>query len=398
MSRRLKVAIYQVDGEEPTLVSALQDIEGLRVVGQWDGSCDLIPTTKQTRPDVLAVLLNGSSAEQLLEEMISLAKEQPNLAIIGVGLPNDPALLRNAMRAKLSELLDLPVEPERLLEALEGVMQQQAERASGRLIAVCGTGGGCGATTIAANLAVELTKRGSSPVVVVDLDIRRGQIATMFDVSPSFTLAELSQQSEEYDERVFNSGLAKHDSGVLILARPRDPEESPVSLVKVSAILNGLLEYYDWVIVDGMAHSNMTTRIVQDLADDMLLVTQPVVTSVRNATQIVSTLSTAFNQDRLHVVVNRVPKKLGVITLEKISEILKRPVYSKIPEDPEAVNGAINVGIPLAQHAAGSKARLAIRAMAAQLAGARSDSGTESSSGSVVGWLKERLRKPKAEI
>src|SRR5262249_58018973 len=115
-----------------------------------------------------------------------------------VGLANDADLLRRAMRAGLGELIELPVDPEKLLAALQIVAERHGGRSSGRLIAVRGTGGGCGGTTLAANLAVEMAKLDCGRTAIVDLDLQFGQIAMMFDVSPAFTLAELAQQSEEY--------------------------------------------------------------------------------------------------------------------------------------------------------------------------------------------------------
>jgi pilus assembly protein CpaE len=341
---------------------------------------------------VVAALLNGPSAAKVIERAGALIKSHPQLTVLGVGLAAEPELLRAAMRAKLTELVDLPVDPEKLLTALQSVAEKVAQMPSGRLVAVRGTGGGCGASTIAANLAVELAKRDGNRVAVVDLDLRYGQIATMFDLSPSFTLSELAQQSEEYDERVLNSALAKHESGVAVLARPRDPEASSISLVKLSAILNALIETFDWVLVDETARNDLTSRIVQDLADELLLVTQLVVPSVRNASQIINGLSSGFNLDRLKVLVNRVPRKPVTVTVEKVTEILRRPVFAQIPEDWETVSRCINLGVPLAQQAPDSKVRDAIRVLAAELAGEAPRKGEAAGSGSMMGWLKN-LRK-----
>src|SRR5262249_19150649 len=146
------------DGEDPSLRSALLNIEGLRIVGDWDKTCDLPALVRQARPRVLAVLLNGPSAPSILDTVSGILKESAGIKILGIGLPNDPDLLRAAMRARLNELIDLPVDPEKLLAALQSVAGEHTGRPSGRLIAVRGTGGGCGATVLAANLAVELAK------------------------------------------------------------------------------------------------------------------------------------------------------------------------------------------------------------------------------------------------
>ncbi len=388
MARTLKVAIYQLDGEDESVRAALLAIEGLRIVGQWDGTSDLLASVTQARCDALVVLLNGPSVQRMLEQVATLAKERPDLTVIGAGLPNDPALLKTAVKSRLSELIDLPIEPEKLLGVLQQVAERQAERKTSRLVAVRGTGGGCGSTFLAVNLAVELSRRNVGRVVLVDLDLKYGHAATMLDVSPAFTIAELAQQSAEYDEQVLNNALAKHDSGVLILSRPKDPESANVSLVRIAAILNALLEYFEWVVVDETVRSDITARVVQDLADDLLLVTQPVVSSVRNGSQIVSGLSSGFNLERLRLVVNRVPRKPGAVTPDKIAETLKRPVFCQIPDENEIVCGAINLGLPLATHAPDSRVRAAIVGLACQLTGGGSGAGSAAGSGAMVRRLK----------
>src|SRR5215470_7840399 len=121
MARTLRVATYHADGPDPTLRSALVSIDGLRLIGEWDGSHELVALVRQTRPNVVAVLLNGPSAPRLLDQIAALVREEPGVTVLGIGLPNDPELLRAAMRARLVELIDLPVDPEKLLAALQGV-------------------------------------------------------------------------------------------------------------------------------------------------------------------------------------------------------------------------------------------------------------------------------------
>ncbi len=393
MSRTLRVATYHPDGADSSLRSALLSIEGLRIVGEWDADAgDLVSATKQTRPNVVTVLLNGRSAERLLEQIGTLSREDPSITVVGVGLPNEPGLLKAAMRARLSELLDLPVDAEKLLSALQIAVEKHGGRSSGRLIAVRGTGGGCGGTTVAANLAAELAKLNCGKTAVVDLDFQFGQVAMMYDVSPAFTLAELSQQSEEYDERVLNNAMAKHSSGVSILARPRDMEGVDLRPAKLGAIVTALLENYAWVIVDEGSRSEATSRVVQDQADQLLLVTQLMVPSVRNATQIIASLGPDFNMEKVRLVVNRVSKKPGVVTIDKLGEALRRPVFAEIPTDWFTVSQSINLGVPLAMHAPTSKARLAIRDVAVRLATEVQSANDEARRPGVMGWLKGRLK------
>ena len=72
----------------------------------------------------------------------------------------------------------------------------------GKLITVMGAAGGVGTTTLATNLAVELAALAERQVSIVDLDYRFGQVATLLDVEPTYTLSDLCNSPEQLEQQV----------------------------------------------------------------------------------------------------------------------------------------------------------------------------------------------------
>ncbi|MCH7814892.1 MAG: hypothetical protein IID40_12830, partial [Planctomycetes bacterium] len=81
--------------------------------------------------------------------------------------------------------------------------QRQLQTAKqGRLISVLGTAGGVGTTAIATNLAVELAGVSKQKVALADLDFRFGQVATMLDLDPTYTVADLCETPERLEPQM----------------------------------------------------------------------------------------------------------------------------------------------------------------------------------------------------
>ena len=87
--------------------------------------------------------------------------------------------------------------------ALNGPGQADAGGPVGQLITVFSPKGGVGKTTLAVNLGIALSDKGSKSVCVVDLDLGFGDIAITLQLIPARTMADAVH---------FESGL---DFGVL---------------------------------------------------------------------------------------------------------------------------------------------------------------------------------------
>jgi pilus assembly protein CpaE len=219
------------------------------------------------------------------------------------------------------------------------------------------------------NLAVELSQFAGGPVALVDLDYRFGQVATLLDVDPTYTLADLCHSPEQLEPSVIQRALVRHESGVYVLSRPATfAQADTITAAACAGLLAVLQQTHEFVVTDGPVRFDPASRAVLDVADSALLVLQLLVPQVRNAVRIIEEMrANGYNTSRIKLVCNRVGRDTGQLSEKDAAETLGLAPFAVVPEDWAAVSGAVNLGEPLAQHGPKSKARLAIREIARRL-------------------------------
>jgi pilus assembly protein CpaE len=355
--------------EDDTLIAALQDMEGVRIAADVQLDSGAETSIRQSRPNVLLVVLGGGSDPRVLERISALARAMPDTCTLFVGSQLNPEQLLAGMRAGVREFVTLPTTAQRLRDVLRTVTEAQPQRKCGKLIAFQGCGGGCGTSMLACNVAVEIVRSGRGSVCLVDLDLSTGQLAVMLDMPTRHSLLDLCNAGEDLDAQKISGALLKHDSGLKLLARPVEWCESDLPLLTRSVeVVSRLLEMFDYVVVDLDIHADVTEGALLSRVDEMVLVAQPVTPMIRNAAAVVRKLDQAgLDGQRLRLVLNRMPKRLGSVRQDRVEKSLKQSIFWEIPEDYEAVSEALNLGVPLADQDTYSKARCSVRDLAAAL-------------------------------
>lgn len=373
-------------------------IQGARIAAEVDDLILLAQATERFSADIVLVDLDPRP-DEVLPVAGALAMERPDLSVFAVSESTDGQLILAAMRSGITEFLTKPIDIELLSMACDKVASRKdASQIDGRLITVIGSAGGVGATTLACNLAVELADLvGPDKVALVDLDYRFGQVATLLDVQPSYTIADLTESAEQLEVSVVESAMVHHESGVHILGRPNQfAQADMITAAHCAGVLAMLQRMYEYVIVDGPTRFDMGTKAILDIADLNLLVIQLLVTSVRNVHRIVDEMRTVgFSMDRVKVIVNRVGKESGIISPEYVKETLDHGIFHALPDDWPSASGSINMGVPLMQEYAKSKIRLSIRQLAERVhqPDPGGESGSDGARGGVGGLLSKMFSK-----
>jgi len=176
--------------------------------------------------DVLFVNLDPHP-EAVLPLLADLAGAHRNLAIFAASESSEGSLILKVMRLGVKEFLPKPIDETALGEAIHRIASHRVQTVTqGKLITILGTAGGVGATTLSVNLGVELAALASGHVTLVDLDYRFGQVATVLDVEPTYTLADLCGASDHLEPAMVTRALVKHSTGVQVLCRPNQFAEA----------------------------------------------------------------------------------------------------------------------------------------------------------------------------
>jgi pilus assembly protein CpaE len=372
MRQSVRVIVFNADeGYSATLRADLLCIPGVQIVAEVD-EVTLIEQAVAHFPAEVVVIHLDPMPETVLPVASSVASSHPGIAVFVVTSSTDGQYVLAAMRAGVKEFITKPVDRELVANALDKVLaQSESTQERGALISVMGTIGGAGSSTVATNVAVELADFAKKrPVAIVDLDFRFGQLSTMLDLQPDYTIADLCDTPEKIDAGVIEKAMVKHNTGVHVLARPnRFTEADQITAAHCVAVLSALQQMYEYVVVDGPNRYDSGGLAVLDMADMNLLVIQLLVTSVRNVHRMLDELrGGGYNMDRFHLVCNRVERDAHSLEIGHVEETLKKTVAHQLPDDWKTVSTAINMGVSLKEYSPKSKIRMSVRELARRIA------------------------------
>jgi pilus assembly protein CpaE len=338
---------------------------------------------QQSNPDVAIIALDSDQGKAL--SLISrLAAEHPTLPMLAVSAKGDGQSILQALRAGAREFLTLPIVLEDMLVALQRLHQQRLPRdgaqtngvapGSSQVIAVVGSRGGIGCTSLAVNLGCALAQTEGHNVALIDLDLALGDADVALDLMPVYTLADVAMNIDRLDMTFLKRSVIQHSSGLSLLSHP--VQMADAGLIReehLQRVISLLRASYTHLILDLPKSFTANELMALRVADQILLVAQLELSSLRNAVRIMM----ALNEDeslssKVRLVLNRVGCDFfdGAISLKKAQETIGRPVFWQIPNDPKAMMSSRNAGVPLVQHAPRSRVYQSIEGLAQALHGA----------------------------
>jgi pilus assembly protein CpaE len=217
----------------------------------------------------------------------------------------------------------------------------------GHVVTVLGSKGGCGATTLATNLAVELGAGGARSVCLVDLDLLYGDAAAVLGLEPARTLAD-AVSSGRLDRAALPSILTRVGSYFDFVAAPNGPGEAEaITPEVVGELIACLAMAYDHVVVDAPAQLTPNVLAALDSSDRHVLVALPDRPALRHLRLLLDMLDLLPYRDRARsIVVNHSDSTVG-LDLADIERAVNQPVAGSLPSSWD-VRAAVNKGEPLA--------------------------------------------------
>jgi pilus assembly protein CpaE len=285
---------------------------------------------------------------------------EPKLIMVLAADTLDPTALRAALRAGFRDVIDMPITLPKVEEAFGQVERVQrrigeVEEAAaagrsrlGRVVTIMSPKGGAGKTVTSTNVALLLALWNEpGRVAVMDADLQFGDVCLALQLDPKTSIVDAAFDLDKLDEELLESIMVRHESGLRVLPAPLEPaladEISTQAVVKVMGMLKRM---FDYIVIDTAPFLDEPVLTILERSDDVLLVVDMDMPSVKNAKLALDTLRLInFPMSKIKLVLNRVNSKAR-LDVDELERSLDLKVMAAIPSD-KMVPRSVNEGVPV---------------------------------------------------
>lgn len=324
------------------------------------------PDRAPDRFDIIVLPIDAGQPAEVEAVVRRLGAGADGAKVIAVVRHAEVATMRLLMKEGCADVLAAPASEASLALALDSfftpVASSSSSGRSGQIVAILKAGGGVGATALAVQIGAMLGEKGAR-VCVADLDLQFGAAAVYLDMPEAATVTDCLAAGSGLKDMAFAGLLAKHRSGLNLLAAPRQltPLET-LAPAQTETLLTGLRRDFELTILDlPSAWTAWTNRALQ-MADRIVVVTHLSVPHVHMLDRQLTVLKTQGLDNRnLTLVCNALSsEQTGYLTVKAAERALRREFAAVIPEDRKVMYAAINQGIELSAVRRGTKIEKAV--------------------------------------
>lgn len=385
-TRKIRVLVVDDIPETRDNVRKLLFFEDdIEIVGTASNGREGVELTGKLLPDIVLMDINMPEMDGITASE-AIAAKYHDAQIVMMSVQGEADYLRRSMLAGAREFLIKPFSGEELATSIRRVYQLGAQRRAmappipvsaaaaapppkgGNIYVVFGAKGGCGATTLAVNLAVAIHEETKERTALMDANLEMGDVGVMLNLPNHRTIADITGPKVTIDEEMVNGVMVAHGSGIKALLAPARPEMAELVTTDVlKSLLTILPTMFDYIVVDLWRTFQEPMVTIMDAADRVILVTTSDIPSVKNA-KLFFELSQAlgYPDDKTMLVLNKEDGRSS-IGIKDIEASIKHPITAVLPKDERTALLALNRGTPFVGAAKTIPLTLSVQALARAL-------------------------------
>jgi pilus assembly protein CpaE len=327
-------------------------------------------------PNILFVDLSESGDP--LNDINALAEVcEPGTIVIASGQVNDVRLYRDLVASGIHDYLLKPLNPDSLRETFAAAQAalnapKLADASTDRphcAVAVIGSRGGAGASTVATSLAWLLSDKNKRTTALLDLDVHFGTGALALDLEPGRGLTDAIENPSRIDGLFIERAMVKASDTLAVLSAEA-PINSPVltdgaAFYQLQEEMRGAFEC---TVVDLprnmlVLHPHLITDI-----QVAVLVTEFTLAAARDAIRILSWFKSNAPQTKVIVLANRVqPQAMLEISRKDFEGSIERKIDFVLPFEQKIASQAAKLGKPFAEAGKNAKSLSPLSELAARV-------------------------------
>jgi pilus assembly protein CpaE len=311
----------------------------------------------------IAVVDIDPNPENILKELDKVAPLYPKTRFAVVSTRSSKELILDAMHSGARYFMLKKFIEAELDRVLEKILMESSRTVKdlGALITVFSAGGGCGATTVAINVANELRLRTEKPVLMVDMDDYYGAVSNYLGINGQYGMAEVLQHEGPIDINLIATSAASYkDDFHVLVPRPYlgKINFNTVEKKHLKEALEACRRGYKYTVIDAPRGSMELVKTLAAQSRMILVVFQTTVKDVKTLKLLIGELvSSGIKREKILPVANRFHSRGPIVPFEEIKKTLGIETLYHIRNDFKQVARSINYAKPLSDCAPKSKIR-----------------------------------------
>lgn len=354
-----------------TVTSALESSKRLVLEEVCTGMAELMVQIEDTSAVAVVVDIDPDPSG-MLRDLDRVVGRFSDVVFIVLATQRDSDLILEAMQIGARHFLAKDSITSDLAGVLKRLVPDSRTPAHGQgaLVTVLSASGGCGATTLAINLANELGLESTSPALVVDMDYAYGATAGYLGLSGQYGLENILTHEGLIDDELLLSTATVYSPSLHVLLSPVSIyHDGPVQLQcnRLRDVLETFRRTYHYTIIDAARVPLEVASMLAAASKMTLLTFQLNVKDITSARSILEALSRReISEESILPVANRYRRRNQIIVLEEAEKALGMPV-AQVSNDFSGALKGITLGQPLADAAPRSIVRRDVQRLASRV-------------------------------
>jgi len=314
--------------------------------------------------------------------MLRAGEQTAQVPVLAVAQSADLDERIGLLEAGADDVIAKPFDLPELLSRVDALALRSGSASSGpgasigdegrhRMVTVFSPKGGVGTTTVATNLALIAAEARHNKVLLIDLDLSFGQVASHLNLQPKQSLLELARdEAALHDADLFRTYAIHHSSGLHLLAAPPSPSFAAlVTADHVDLALARALEAYEIVVVDAGTALDQRLTAIFSLSDAVVIPVLPEIPALNSVHILIDQLAETGELGVRTVFVLNNAFARDLLKRSDVETALGAKISAELPYDPIVYLKAVNEGSPVVKSAPKSLPAEKLRALATTIFG-----------------------------
>jgi len=297
------------------------------------------------QPDVL--LLDLRNGYGLPPVVAALKRQHPSTAVLLLVKSLDPALLLEAMRAGVNEVVAEPIDHEELAATIHRVVGSRSQSEPGRVYGFIGAKGGVGTTTIAVNIATSLGSISKPErTLMVELHSTAGDASLLTGIEPRFSIVDALENTHRLDAVYFSNLVTQIAPSTDLLSSPERPPSSGLDAQRMKQVIAFASTVYKHTVID-ISRSDLSILDALDQVSTIYVVANQELATVKSASRLANMLRGRYGRDKIGLILSRSDRDADISQAD-VEKAAGCSITHTFPSNYRVALQALNKGRPVA--------------------------------------------------